>query len=511
MLNRFYTAIIVLAMASTASTASLAQDLALIITNGNYHSGGTTRAVSRRHADLVEEYSDQGYEIIDAASMRSAVESFFDRAKGKDRVIVHFTGLAVHSGNQSWLLPVDIDTDSIIHVDYNAPSIDILLGVLGRHPGRGVMLLANLRPDDATAPLMVGAGELNIPQGVLMVSGPEDDLNKFVLKYLLTSSDNLADTLARRGGNLQIDGFVSPDISLVGDASETSDPSDEPNWVDLVAEQALWAVADKSDRREDFQEYLYRFPNGIFAPAAKVRLEALDTEDQTPADIETAMGLTRIDKRNVQENLTVLGFDTRGVDGIFGRGTRSAIAAWQNRQRLEATGYLAERQVSNLETQADARRREIRAEDLAYWEASGVSGEETDLHLYLDKYPEGRFASEAKEQLAAFDADARNQADQDAWRKASNQNTARSYRKYLNDFPEGIYAAIAEQRLTALSVSSVPDSEQNSAREQENRLNLNSGTRTLIENRLKSAGYSVGPADGVFDERTRRAIRAFQK
>lgn len=515
MLNRFYTAILVLALAGTTSTA-FAQDLALIITNGNYNSGETTRAVSRRHADLIEEYSDQGYEIIegrnmDSVSMRSAIESFYDRAEGKDRIIVHFTGLAVHAGNQSWLLPVDVDADSVIHVDYNAPSVDILLGVLGEHPGRGVMLLANLNPENANAPLKVGAGNLDIPQGVLLVSGDEDDLNKFVLRYFLSSSDSIAETLARRGEDLQIEGFASPDISLAGDTSVTPDSNNESNWVDLVAEQALWAVADKSGRAEDLKEYLQRFPNGIFAPAAKARLDALDEDTETPEDVENELRLTRTDKRNVQENLTLLGFDTRGVDGIFGRGSRAAIAAWQDGQGIEATGYLKSRQIRTIGNQADARRREIRAEDRAYWEASGASGREADLRLYLDKYPVGEFADEAKDQLAVIDAEAHERADQDAWRKASDRNTASGYRDYLKDFPNGIYAAIARQRAETLEPGGPDDNDLDAAKEQEDRLNLNSGTRTLIESRLQSLGYSVGAVDGVFDNRTRKAIKAFQK
>ena len=36
----------------------------------------------------------------------------------------------------------------------------------------------------------------------------------------------------------------------------------------------------------------------------------------------------RDQRRDVQRGLTLLEFDTRGTDGIFGRGSRAAIAAW---------------------------------------------------------------------------------------------------------------------------------------------------------------------------------------
>lgn len=67
-----------------------------------------------------------------------------------------------------------------------------------------------------------------------------------------------------------------------------------------------------------------------------------------PAQAEAALGLNRDQRRTVQAGLTRRGFDTRGVDGIFGRGTRNAIAAWQRANDLKQTGYLTARQVERL-------------------------------------------------------------------------------------------------------------------------------------------------------------------
>ena len=50
----------------------------------------------------------------------------------------------------------------------------------------------------------------------------------------------------------------------------------------------------------------------------------------------------------MQAGLTRRGFDTRGVDGSFGRGTRNAIAAWQQANDLTATGYLTANQFERL-------------------------------------------------------------------------------------------------------------------------------------------------------------------
>lgn len=67
-----------------------------------------------------------------------------------------------------------------------------------------------------------------------------------------------------------------------------------------------------------------------------------------PAQAEAGLSLSRQQRSEVQAGLTRRGFDTRGVDGVFGRGTRNAIAAWQRANDLTATGYLTGPQFERL-------------------------------------------------------------------------------------------------------------------------------------------------------------------
>ena len=60
----------------------------------------------------------------------------------------------------------------------------------------------------------------------------------------------------------------------------------------------------------------------------------------TPALAEHALGLTRRERRGVQRRLVLIGYDTHGIDGVFGPDTRAAIRAWQADAALTATGYL---------------------------------------------------------------------------------------------------------------------------------------------------------------------------
>ena len=58
------------------------------------------------------------------------------------------------------------------------------------------------------------------------------------------------------------------------------------------------------------------------------------------AAVQTALELTRTDRRLIQSSLAAQGFDPGPADGVFGRRTRSAIGQWQAARGKEPTGYL---------------------------------------------------------------------------------------------------------------------------------------------------------------------------
>ena len=64
---------------------------------------------------------------------------------------------------------------------------------------------------------------------------------------------------------------------------------------------------------------------------------------------EEALGLTREQRRRIQESLEAAGFDLAGpADGVFRPYTRMAIARWQRERGYEMTTYLAKGQVLAL-------------------------------------------------------------------------------------------------------------------------------------------------------------------
>ena len=84
------------------------------------------------------------------------------------------------------------------------------------------------------------------------------------------------------------------------------------------------------------------------AQANEILQGTATTRPVGPAGNEADLGLSLQQRRAVQAGLTQRGFDTRGVDGVFGQGTRNAIASWQRANDLEATGYLTAAQYDRL-------------------------------------------------------------------------------------------------------------------------------------------------------------------
>jgi len=74
-----------------------------------------------------------------------------------------------------------------------------------------------------------------------------------------------------------------------------------------------------------------------------------------------------------------------------------------------------------------------------------------DYKLYLDSYPQGKYAKQAIEQKQKLEAYAKASAaaaaaqeNEQAWNTAQQSNSVASYTQYLNQYPNGSYAALAK-------------------------------------------------------------------
>lgn len=521
--------LIVVPLALVAGMAQ-AQDAALVLGTERYEQLGRL-ARGAEVVDAAKALERFGFEVVAlpngrAGSTAAALAEWIDGVDEAERLVVALSGRFATDGDRTWFLTAEIEGPGLLSLGDRAVSVDALMAVLATRPGQAVLLLG-VEPESGAydAWLSAGIGPLDVPQGVTVIRGAPRPVAQFLGSEMVVPEGDLI-ALARANGRMTLSGFVPSTLVLMPEEGEVRPPEpEEPQGPD-AAEVALWEGAKALDTVVAYRNYLARYPRGAFSAEAEELIAAIVAEPNRDARLaEETMALTRDQRRNIQRNLSLLNFDPRGIDGIFGPGTRRAITNWQQQNGFPQTSYLTPEQVDRLEAQAARRAAELEAEaerarqaetrrDRAFWEETGAVGDEPGLRAYLERYPDGLFAEAARTRLATIEAANRQQAaseDRTAWDAARAADTVAAYEDYVRAFPRGRFLAEAEARAAELRTQDQLSQGQRAAEAAEAALGLNSLTLRLIEARLEQLGLEPGEVDGVIDEQTRRALRRYQR
>lgn len=479
-----------LLLASAMSTLALpaaAQNVALVIGNSEYRNA--TDLTSREHDRLVSAYEAAGYEVTEGEDLSrtqlfTLLGGFLGEVEGAERVVIHLNGHAVTTDTETWFLPTDANGDSVVRIGLTAPTLDLFLSMVDEASDVGVLFVGTqgdrgFEGDGYDA----GVGRIYAPRDTMVVTGPIGGVSSFVRGRALEPGTGLRALANDLPEGLTRYGFAPRDAVLVDERVEPE-------------------------------------------PAPLPQVEPAEPQISPAEQRERDLNLTRAQRRTIQSNLTTLGYDTRGVDGIFGSGSRGAITAWQQAQSFTATGFLSQGQIELLGVQAENRRAaqeaeqaraqaEREREDRAFWQATGASGDARGLRRYLESYPDGVFATQARQQL-----DALQQADRSAqqrqidrtWQATQDEDSIAAYQAFINNYPDSQYVEAAYAALARLQAAAQPTVDPlEEARAAEQALGLSSINRALVQIRLQSLGYQVGNISGSFDETTRAGIAAFQR
>ncbi|MFK0689372.1 caspase family protein [Mesorhizobium sp. IMUNJ 23033] len=166
-----------------------------------------------------------------------------------------------------------------------------------------------------------------------------------------------------------------------------------PSW---EVEQRLWDEASKRNSVPFYEAYLEQFPSGRFATVARLSIDELNdpkAEDRQVAAVDTdeanansgsagrtsvgisddmkqalgseltesAIGLDREGRIDLQLRVEALGNELGRVDGNIGPKTRQAIGDWQEKNGLPPTTFLTREQLAFLVIQTDPMMDAVRA------------------------------------------------------------------------------------------------------------------------------------------------------
>ena len=502
-----------------AASGAEAADLALVIGNEQYEQAETlrsgdevvsaARALSRAGVEVLSVDDGTQPEMIDALA------GFLRAAPTADGVVAVLSGRFLSTATDTYLLPVESDGPALSELPAQSLPVSLVLAALAEAEGPALLVLASDDEDTRFGEyVQAGLGEVRTVDGVpIVVTTP------------IGAANLVFSTLAKEGALLRPEVLERDDTRVIGTL-----PSDF-TFIDRLPpreerEDELWRIARESDSAAAYREYLDAFPRGRHALEASIRLEGLQNDPIAQARrTEQDLSLSASARRQIQRNLTLLGYNTRGIDGIFGRGTRSAVSSWQEANGFRVTGYIDQSQINTLERQAAARAAQLEAEaaerraaterdDRDYWDRTGALGGEANFRAYLERFPDGRYAEIAQNRLDQIEERRRDEAadaERVAWDRANREDTIASYQSYLDRYPDGAFRGEAVARRDALRRAQGDADTIAAARAQEQQLGLNPFTARIVEERLNALGLRPGPVDGQFDETTRRALRRYQQ
>jgi len=516
---------IFVAVAVLYAGTAVAQDRALVIGNENYANAADVTDADAA-ALAARSLTTAGFTVIavadaSVADLRAKLSQALLEGVADGRLVILLSGHFAQSDSQTWFLGTDASAPDLVTVAAQGISVATVLDVAATQAGGAVVLLGTEARRLPLGPgLRPGIGPVDVPQGVTLITGDAARIADFAARSLAARGQSLPVLLAT-APELTARGFLSRLVPFR--PADPAAPPVSPEGPD--AESIFWQSTREQGTPEAFDAYLKRYPKGRFADLARTEAARIRAEPGREARlVETALALSRDDRRAIQRALSLLDFDPRGIDGLFGAGSRTAIAAWQKANAQEPTSFLTRNQVVQLQDQADKRAAALEAEaelrraeqerqDQLYWNQTGAAGDEAGLRSYLKRFPDGLFAELATERLAAIDADRGTQAaaqDRAAWAIAETTDTIASYQDYVTSLPAGAFATEADARIEALTEDAANDEDRQRWQATEDALGLSQLARTLIEGRLEALGFRPGRPDGNFDDQTRRAIRRFQ-
>ncbi|MEO0990282.1 MAG: caspase family protein [Pseudomonadota bacterium] len=396
--------VIGLALIWIGAMAMASDRIALVIGNGAYDGVADLKNPLNDARAVAEELTALGFTVthIEDASrndMIDALRTFRNESFGKRQALVYYAGHGIEIDKQNYLVPTDALLKSDIDVEYEAVSMDLVVGATSGASGLRLVVLDACRDNPFLQTMQRSAATRSIGRGLAIVEPAGNTLVAYSAKGGTVASDGKGDyspyaaafLKALRTPGLEIGKFFrqirddvvistaarqepflygslsARDIYLSPAVLEVEEPEPETPAAPAAAngrlalELAFWQSAEAGGSAADYQDYLEQFPDGTFRSMAERRLAGLAggeraaapapaarSEQSEPEPVEVVAPavpapepeapLTTDEIRDLQARLRALGLNPGPADGQLGPRTVQAIRAFEASAELEVDG-----------------------------------------------------------------------------------------------------------------------------------------------------------------------------
>ena len=485
-MSRLVAAVIILLL--FVSFAAAKARVALVIGNSSYQHVPELPNPKNDAATVAAKLKSIGFEVIEGrdltlVELRRSVRDFIDRLSGAELGLFYYAGHGLQVNGRNYLAPVDARLETYDDLDFEAFPIDLVLSAMERKTKTNLVFLdacrnnplaRNLARSMGTRSTDVGRGLARISSGVgtlisfstqpgnvaLDGTGRNSPFTTALVRHIGTPGEDISRSMRKvRNDVLNVtDGNQVPweNSSLTGDVILVAEPSASESAVKATAAPAsdtsaqveitYWNSIKNAGRMEFFQSYLVKYPQGLFADIA--RLKIADFEIRASATEKSAPS---------QRPSESISFETKQA------------GAQDNPINLpEGTSERA-----NAETEV----------------AALAPGTEPPSEV-------GR-PEPVKPSLAAQN-----------YERANRIGTKRGWQLFVRKYgADRLYGPLAFQKLGLARGTGDRDARN---AEVENYLRLGHAEKVRVQTALNERGYAVGIADGALGPKTRSAIRDFQ-
>jgi hypothetical protein len=324
---------------------SIRRRVALVIGNGAYVNAPHLKNAPHDATDMASTLTELGFKVVSGTNlnqraMKNLIREFGQNLKAGGAGLFYFAGHGVQSKGRNYLIPVDADIQSEAELEDASVDVNLVLNYMDvAQNDLNIVILDACRNNPFVSSFRSasnGLAYVDAPTGTLIAyaTAPgrvaSDGLGRNglytaeLLKHLRISGLSAIEMFMRVRAEVmkQTSGKQVPweasslTRTFYFKATKENVELDSITNTTVSGERALWDVIKDSTDRQDFRDFLSKYPTGVYADAAKIklrRLEALRLEQKNGK----ALDATGTSQSNVLGNISI--GSTGYVPGLLGR------------------------------------------------------------------------------------------------------------------------------------------------------------------------------------------------